>query len=200
MPQIGEPGVKPIAELNTYYKNARRGDVDAIKQSMLANGVYKPLVVNVGTKTGRPNEVLAGSHSLMAMSELASEFPNDKRWLTADVWLVDVDDEQAAKIVLVDNRASDIATNNTAALISLLDSLDGDLDGTGYNLTDLDQLNAAAELERNEEAVRESLGKTEPVDNVEEGEPVGQEFSTEIDPDAWGLNVQCPECGFEWEE
>ncbi|MDX3097732.1 hypothetical protein PV417_24845 [Streptomyces sp. ME19-03-3] len=42
------------------HPNPRTGDVDAIAESLRVNGRYKAIVVNRGTHTGRPNEVLAG--------------------------------------------------------------------------------------------------------------------------------------------
>ena len=38
-----------ISDLSTYHKNPRRGDVDAIAESLKARGQYRPIVVNIGT-------------------------------------------------------------------------------------------------------------------------------------------------------
>lgn len=140
---IGEPQTLPITELNLHHKNARIGDVDTIKGSMVANGVYKPIVVNKGTYTGRPNEVLAGNHSLKAMRQLAEENPTDPRWQNIAVWLVDVDDERATRILLADNATADKGTYDQAGLLELLEAVDHDLDGTGYTYEDLDALREA---------------------------------------------------------
>ena len=137
---IGEPQTLPITDLNLHHKNARIGDVDTIKGSMVANGVYKPIVVNKGTYTGRPNEVLAGNHSLKAMRQLAEENPTDPRWQTIAVWLVDVDEERATRILLADNATADKGTYDQAGLLELLEAVDHDLDGTGYDYADLDEL------------------------------------------------------------
>ena len=136
-PNIGEPTTIPITELNLHHKNARTGDVQAIKGSMVANGVYKPIVVNKGTHTGRPNEVLAGNHGLKAMRELAQENPDDTRWQNVSVWLVDVDDDRATRILLADNRTADLGSYDNELLQELLESIDDDLDGTGYDEDDL---------------------------------------------------------------
>lgn len=45
-----------VDELAGYHRNPRRGDVDAIARSLAVNGQYRPIVVNIGTHTGRPLE------------------------------------------------------------------------------------------------------------------------------------------------
>jgi hypothetical protein len=116
----------PITELNHYGKNPRKGDVDLIAESLKTNGQYKPITVRAGT-----NEVLAGNHTLKAAKKLG--------WDRIAVTYIDVDDEQAARIVLVDNRANDLATYDDDVLRSLLQELP-DLDGTGYTDYFLDEV------------------------------------------------------------
>lgn len=131
----------PLASLSPYHRNPRRGNVEAIAASLERNGGYKPITVNRGTLTGRPNEILAGNHTSAAALRLG--------WATiAAVW-VDVDDEAAARIVIADNRSSDLASYDTPELGALLATLDGDLQGTGFEVYDLDGITAAlaAELE-----------------------------------------------------
>ena len=69
-------------------------------------------------------------------------------------YIVDVDETQAAEIVLVDNKTSDQADYNNEALVDLLDWLP-DLDATGYEQADLDALldglNTVEELPEEEE-------------------------------------------------
>ena len=144
---IGKPQTIPITDLNLHHKNARIGDVDTIKGSMVANGVYKPIVVNKGTYTGRPNEVLAGNHSLKAMRQLAEENPTDPRWQNIAVWLVDVDEERATRILLADNATADKGTYDQAGLLELLEAVDHDLDGTGYDYDELDELKELVDLD-----------------------------------------------------
>ena len=140
---IGTAERHSIADLNLYHRNPRTGDVATIAASMAANGVYKPIVVNRGTHTGRPMEVLAGNHSLKAMRLLTEQHPDDPRWRTADCWVVDVDDDRAARIVLVDNRSADLGTYDDRLLADVLAGLNHDLDGTGYDLDDLADLSEA---------------------------------------------------------
>ena len=123
-----------VDKLTLYHRNARRGNIDAIAESLSENGQYKPIVVNLGTRTGRSMEVLAGNHTLQAAKSLG--------WSQIDVVTVDVDEAEAARIVLADNRTSDLGGYDTEALSDMLHELD-DLAGTGYDADDLEQLDAA---------------------------------------------------------
>lgn len=137
---IGEHQTVPLLSLNHYSKNPRRGDVQAIKGSIVANGIFRPVIVNKGTYTDKPNEILAGNHTVKAIRELAEENPDDRRWQQVEVWMVDVDAERAARIVLADNRTADLGSYDNEELLDLLDMMDGDLDGTGYDADDLEKL------------------------------------------------------------
>lgn len=114
------------SSLDLYPGNPRRGDIDAIKESLEVNGQYRPLVVS-----RRTMQVLAGNYTLTAARELG--------WTEIAVVLLDVDDGQARRIVLVDNKTGDLAENDSAALLELLDSLEG-LDATGYDERAVDEL------------------------------------------------------------
>lgn len=130
---LGEYRRLPVEQLTTAERNPRRGRVDVIAESLKVSGQYRPLVVNKGTKTGRPFEVLAGNHTLLAARSLG--------WLEVDTWIVDVDEQAATRIVVADNRIADAGEYDNAALLDLLTDLD-DLAGTGYTLDELDALNA----------------------------------------------------------
>ena len=60
-------------------------------------------------------------------------------WTEIAATFVDVDEEQAKRIVLVDNRSNDLAGYDDGLLAELLEELP-DLDGTGYDLAALDAL------------------------------------------------------------
>lgn len=125
----------PIAELSPYRSNPRQGDVGAIVSSLEANGQYRPIVVN-----RRTGEVLAGNHTLAAARALG--------WSSIAATFVDVDDDEAARIVLVDNRSNDLAAYDEPALVAMLATLADDdpdaLFGTGFDGDDLDDLLADA--------------------------------------------------------
>jgi len=112
-----------IKEIKPRGKNPRRGDVETIKESLEVNGQYRPIVVN--KKTG---EVLAGNHTLKAAKSLG--------WKKIAATYVEVDEEEAARIVLVDNRANDVATYENTVLVELLKEFE-DLKGTGYTNADI---------------------------------------------------------------
>lgn len=123
----------PVSELRVFHQNPRRGDVNAIRESLRINGQYRPIVVNKGTHTKRPNEVLAGNHTLMAA--------RDEGWSSVAVAWIDVDEDQCARIVTADNRTSDLGSYDDELLLELLTSLPS-LEGTGYDPGDLDALAA----------------------------------------------------------
>lgn len=122
------------SELHTFHKNPRRGDTTLIANSLRTHGQYKPICANVGTHTGRPNEVLAGNHTLMAFRDVA-ETTDDPYWQSILVHWVDVDEDTASRIVAVDNRASEVGTNDNDTLLELLQGLDPakGLEGTGFD-------------------------------------------------------------------
>lgn len=132
------------SKLALFHKNPRVGDVDAIATSLRAHGQYAPVVVNIGTHTGRPYEVLKGNHTLKAIRDLAEKFPDDERWQAVDCRLLDVDDDQAARIVAVDNRTSELGSFDEKVLAELLADLP-DLEGTLYSEDELSDLRALLE-------------------------------------------------------
>lgn len=114
-----------IAELKFYPGNARRGDIDLIADSLSKLGQYKPIVANAdGT-------ILAGNHTVMAAQRLG--------WETIDVHRVDVDDETAKRILLIDNKANDQSTYDVEELVNLLTELPN-LDATGFTRDEVDDL------------------------------------------------------------
>jgi len=127
-------------ELHGFHHNPRRGDLELIKESLKTNGQYRPVVVNKGTHTGRPNEVLVGNHTTRAIRELADEYKSDDRWKTITAYVVDVEDDEANRIVLADNKTSDNSHYDERKLLDLLETVDHDLDGTGWGYDDLDKL------------------------------------------------------------
>jgi ParB-like chromosome segregation protein Spo0J len=117
----------PIAELIPHPRNARDHDLPTIKASLTEHGQFAAVYRQKST-----GYVLKGNGTLAAATELG--------WTTLDVVTLDVDDDQATRILLIDNRASDGGSYHDAALADLLASLDGNLTGTGYvehDLTDL---------------------------------------------------------------
>lgn len=124
----------PVGEVNLYPGNPRRGNVEAIAASLARLRQYRPIVVRASTR-----EVLCGNHTLLGARQLG--------WPTIAATLVDVSDEEAAAIVVADNRLADLGTYDSQALADMLVPMraeDPDLFGiTGYTTSDLDELLAS---------------------------------------------------------
>lgn len=151
-----------LRKLNHYYKNPRKGNVEKVAESLKSNGQFKPIVVNVGTHTGRPNEVLAGNHTLKAARSL--------RWTTLDVMWVDVTEEHARRIVLADNGSTDDATYDNNILAELIDAQKNDVStlvGTTYSDDTLGKLMVEIDLDRKNDI--DSIAEVDPdLDGVED--------------------------------
>jgi ParB-like chromosome segregation protein Spo0J len=116
----------PVGSLAPYPGNPRRHDLAMIAESLRSNTQYKPLICQKST-----GYVLAGNGTLEAAVSIG--------WQEIDALFLDIDDLLAKKIVLVDNRASDVASYSADDLAALLVSVD-DLSGTGYSAADLARL------------------------------------------------------------
>ena len=148
-----------ISELKYYPKNARQGDVGAIAESIKELGQFRSVVVNK-----KNNEILAGNHTVMAMEMLGYE--------EVSVEFVDVDEQKAKKIVLADNRISDLATYNDSDLADLLKEVASDtgLAGTGFDDDDLDallkEIVQPLDLTTNKKPTGRRIKKTTPIDLI----------------------------------
>lgn len=150
-----------ISDLSTYHKNPRHGDVDAIAESLKARGQYRPIVVNIGTHASHDYEILAGNHTYLAAKKLG--------WKTIQATTVDVDDDQAAQIVLADNRLADLGGYDDETLSALLSDVSS-LDGLGWSQDDVDELAAALEPERDDSEVEDVEVPDDAPQRVKRGE------------------------------
>jgi len=120
-----------ITSVQTHPKNVRQGDIGAIAESLKAHGQYRPIVVDK-----RTNYILAGNHTWKAAQSLG--------WSQISAGFVETkDDDEALRILLSDNRASDLATYDDGGLAEILKQLaitDTGLVGTMYDGDDLDDL------------------------------------------------------------
>jgi ParB-like chromosome segregation protein Spo0J len=116
--------------LRIHPKNPNQGDIGAIAESISFHGFYGVLYAQRSNRT-----VCAGNHRLQAAVQLGlDEVPV--------VWL-DVDDQQAERILLVDNRTTRLGHDDDALLANILTELamsDDGLEGTGYDGDFLDEL------------------------------------------------------------
>jgi DNA modification methylase len=159
----------PIGDLQPHPRNPRRGDVGAIQASIGHHGFYGTVVAQ--RSTGR---ILAGNHRWLAAKAAGlTEVP---------VAWVDVDDEQAERILLVDNRANDLASYDDEALLELLRELqatDDGLAGTGFDDAAMDALLA------------EAAGRPAAADDA----PEPEEQATSVLGDMWVLGRHRLLCG-----
>lgn len=123
--------VRPDA-VTVHPENPRRGDVDAIAESIDTNGLYRPVIVQEST-----GHILAGNHTYLAAVQHGEE--------EIPVVYLDVNTEQARRIMLADNRHADLGDYDDEMLAAVLNSLP-DLEGTGYTDEDLQALLDAQEL------------------------------------------------------
>ncbi len=122
----------PLADLQQHPRNPRNGDVELIAESLQVNGQYRPIVV------ASDGVILAGNHTYQAALALG--------WDTVAAVHLDMpsDSAEATRIMLADNRTADAGASkyDNALLLELLETLDEDLAGTGYEAVDLDGLAA----------------------------------------------------------
>jgi ParB-like chromosome segregation protein Spo0J len=111
--------------LSPLIGNARQGDVGAISESLAEFGQFRPIVVNKRDRT-----ILVGNHTWTAAKALG--------WKQIGVSWVDVDEQQALKIALVDNRSADLSSYDDQQLAALLTQVD--TEATGFGAADVDDL------------------------------------------------------------
>lgn len=164
-PAVGKTTATPPAQLNTFHRNPRRGDIDAIANSLRRHTQYKPITGNVGTHTGRPAEILAGNHTLLAMRQLAEQEPDDPRWRKVLVHWIDVDDDMCERIVVADNQTSQLGGFDTEELVGLLEGFGDDLEGLGFTEHDLKMLSDLADGPPDLDALADEHGDPEATDH-----------------------------------
>ncbi len=118
-----------IDAVHPHPKNPRRGDLEVIKESLLEHGQYRAIVVDSQT-----NDILAGNHTWRSAKELG--------WEKILAHFVTVTPEGAEQLLLVDNRASDVASYDEEARAKLLENLmvAGKLKGSGYDPESVDDI------------------------------------------------------------
>lgn len=122
---------RPLDSLVRHPDNPRLGDVDAIKESIRRNGWWGTVVTQKSS-----GYLIVGNHRTDAARELAAgnftrhedqserDYENEKaRWRAElaelPVHVYDCDDETARRVLLADNRTSDIATYDDPKLLRL---------------------------------------------------------------------------------
>ena len=122
--------IAKTSDLVTHPQNPNRGNVGAISESIDANGFYGVVGYQKSTK-----RILFGNHRFEAAKLAgATELPALE---------IDVDDDAALRIMLVDNRTATFAENDDellADILSHLSTTSAELSGTGFTAEYLDEL------------------------------------------------------------
>ena len=162
IPQEFDPAV-PIATIVEHPDNPRRGDEAAIERSLDAHGFYGSVLVQKSSR-----RIIAGNHRHRTLKA--------KGAATIPVLFADVDDDEALRILLNDNRTNDSASYHDDVLADVLQRMEASaagLVGTGYDGADLAAL----------------LSKIDP-------EPLDLDAVLPLDE---GSEHHCPYCGARWQ-
>lgn len=122
------PLMVPADSIRPHPDNPHNGDVDAVKDSLLINGLYRPIYATTD------GVILAGHTLYAALLDLGFE--------TLPVARIDADAATALRVMLADNRVAELGQDDEAQLLVLLRHLDAsnDLLGTGYTPEDVEEL------------------------------------------------------------
>jgi ParB-like chromosome segregation protein Spo0J len=163
-PEIAEQAV-PIDSVTPHPRNVRKGDLEKLAESLQTHGQYRAIIVQEST-----GHIIAGNHTWKACRDL--------NWTHIAATFLNVSDDQALRMLLIDNRTSDLAEYDDQDLAQLLKELQqtgSELDGTGYENDDLTEL-------------LEKLADQADTSNDDDLEPP---------PARTGL-IECPECHHIW--
>lgn len=115
-----------LTRLVQHPLNPRRGNLEVIAESIQANGFYGVVVAQQST-----GFILAGNHRTQAVAREGGS--------AVDVIWLDVNDDEAKRILSADNRTNDVSSYDEFALAHLLRDMP-DLRGTGYSSSDLEEM------------------------------------------------------------
>lgn len=137
-----EPLLVPIDSVQPHVANNNNGDIDAIDDSIEINGMYRPIMVQDST-----GDILAGNHTWMALAGRGAQ--------QVPVIRLDVDDDEALRILLGDNSIAAKAIRDNAQTVAILERLQATemgLRGSGFDDNDLTVIKTLSEmpLETNE--------------------------------------------------
>ena len=154
-----DPAV-PVDKIEEHPENPRRGDDAVVVQSMRKSGFFGAVLVQRST-----GYVIAGNTRLRAMRDQGAE--------TIPAFWVDCDDDTATRIMLADNRTSDLAFYDDEALFGLLQSLvdtegGAGLDGTGYDRASYELLLQSIESDHIIGGIRQGLTPDDRLDAYNE--------------------------------
>lgn len=128
----------PLGKLQPHPENPNVANVAILEESLDSHGFYGALIVQEST-----GFVLAGNHRLAALKAKGAE--------KVPVLVLDVDDEEALRILRVDNESTRQGSNNQARLRVILERLSETgrgLLGTGHTKKGLESLIQQMEKEK----------------------------------------------------
>lgn len=156
------PLMTPAENVRPHPNNVNNGDTDAIIESIQVNGFTAPLLAQRST-----GYIVAGNHRYAAALELGAT-------AVPVIWL-DMDDEQAIRYMLADNRATRLGSDDLGLLAETLDMLQATEQGLRGSLFTDDYL----------EVLHESLN-----------DPFTAADTEEYAKQNSGHRCECPRCGW----
>lgn len=146
-----------VFSIRQHPQNPRRGDDRIVSQSIENNGFYGAIIVQKST-----GYILAGNTRYRAAIAEGSK--------TVPAFIVDCDDEVATRILLADNRTSDLAFYDDEQLFELLRILTESegLDGTGYDRAAYELLLQSVEQDSIVGGIRQGVEPEERIDAYNE--------------------------------
>jgi hypothetical protein len=147
----------PVGDIEQHPNNPRRGDDASVRDSMEHNDFFGAILVQRST-----GYVIAGNTRYRVMVSDGAE--------TIPAFWVDCDDETAKRIMLADNRTSDLAFYDDEQLFGLLRDLNQSegLDGTGYDRAAYELLLQSIESDHIVGGIRQGVEPDERIDAYNE--------------------------------
>jgi hypothetical protein len=127
------PLMRRIDDVQPAPYNYNNGDVQAVEESIMASGMYRPIFVQKST-----GYIIAGNHTWQACKEMGSD--------VIPVVVLDVDDTAARRIMVADNQIARAAQPDNGLLMALLDEIPDPNIGTGLSADDVEQLRLLNEI------------------------------------------------------
>lgn len=156
-----------IYEVQQADRNAKDHDIGTLTESMIRFGYTQPILIDRKTK-----KLLAGHGRIQALKTLKEGkydapkriFVDDNKWFVP-CHEIDMENEGEAEAYLIaDNRLTELGGWNDELLLESLHSIlqdTGSLDGTGWDLEDMDDILKAMEepITQEKEDVTIKVGK-----------------------------------------
>lgn len=127
------PLMRHIDQVQQAPYNYNNGDVQAVEESIMVSGMYRPIYVQKST-----GFIIAGNHTWQACKEMGSD--------VIPVVELDVSDTGARRIMIQDNQIAALAQPDSGLLLALLSEIPDPEVGLGLSESDIEQLRLLAEI------------------------------------------------------